>query len=152
LAKLVALIERVFGILSRNLWAPVLLARLAMADEFIASGWGHLHDLPKLTRYFESLGIPAAGANVVASATTELVGGILLLLGLGTRFAAIALTGVMIVAILTARIKEAQVHSLSEFFYLSEPCYILIFIWLIFQGGEKMSLDHLIRSRRRAAP
>jgi putative oxidoreductase len=148
-AKLVALVDRVFATLDRNVWLPVLFARLAMAAEFIPSGWGKLHDLPKLARYFESLGIPAPGANAAATATTELVGGILLLVGFGTRFAATALAVVMTVAILTAKIKE--VHTLGDFFYLSEPCYLVIFVWLVFQGGGKASVDHVIRSKRAPA-
>jgi putative oxidoreductase len=146
---LVALIERAFAALSRNLWVPALVARLAMAAEFISSGSGKLADLPKLTRYFVELGIPAPGANAAATATTELVGGLLLLVGLGTRFAATALTVVMTLAILTAKIKE--VHTLGDFFYLPEPCYIALFVWLIFFGGGKASVDALIAQRRAKA-
>jgi putative oxidoreductase len=149
LQRIVQLIDRVFASLSDNIWLPVLLARLSMAAEFISSGWGKLHDLPKLTAYFAQLGIPAPSVNAAATATTELVGGLLLLLGLGTRFAAVALSVVMTVAILTARIKE--VHTLGDFFYLSEPCYLVIFIWLLFQGGGKVSVDHLVARRRGTA-
>jgi putative oxidoreductase len=146
LQRIVQLIDRVFAALTNNVWLPVLLARLAMAGEFIPSGSGKLGNLPKLTAYFATLGIPAPSVNAAATATTELVGGILLLLGLGTRFAAAALTVVMTVAILTAKIHE--VHTLGDFFYLSEPCYLVIFIWLLFQGGGKVSVDELIARRR----
>jgi putative oxidoreductase len=149
MGNLVSLVERVFAVLTRNLWLPALLARLAMAAEFVSSGWGKLHDLPKLAAYFATLNIPAPSANAAATATTEFVGGLLLLAGLGTRFAATALTVVMTVAILTAKLKEA--HTLGDFFYLSEPCYLVIFIWLVFQGGGKVSLDHFIAQRRAAA-
>ncbi|AKV00067.1 DoxX [Labilithrix luteola] len=150
--NLVERMERVFASLSRNVWFPVLLARLAMAAEFVTSGWGKVHDLPKLAREFESLGIPAPGANAAATATTELVGGLLLLVGLGTRFAAASLAIVMTVAILTSRLKE--VHTVGDFFYLSEPSYFVIFVWLVFQGGGKASVDHLIAQKRaeRSAP
>lgn len=146
LERLVAIIDRVFAALRRNVWLPILLARLAMAAEFISSGSGKLGNLPKLTAYFVELGIPAPGANAAATATTELVGGILLLLGLGTRFAAAALSVVMTVAILTARLKEA--HTIGDFFYLSEPAYLVIFVWLFFEGGGAASVDHLIAQRR----
>jgi putative oxidoreductase len=147
LGRLVGLIDRVFAALCRHVWLPVLLARLAMAAEFISSGWGKLGDLPKLTAYFTQLGIPAPGANAAATATTEFIGGVLLLLGLGTRFAAAALAVVMTVAILTARIHDA--HTLGDFFYLSEPAYLVIFVWLFFQGGGTASVDHLIARRRK---
>ncbi len=149
LGRLVGLIDRVFAALGKNVWLPILLARLAMAAEFISSGSGKLGNLPKLTAYFVELGIPAPGANAAATATTELVGGVLLLLGLGTRFAAAALAVVMTVAILTAKLKEA--HTIGDFFYQSEPAYLVIFLWLFFQGGGAASLDELIARRRKKA-
>jgi putative oxidoreductase len=142
----VSFVDRAFKWLQGNGWIPLLLARIAMAGEFIPSGWGKLGNLPKLTAYFATLGIPAPGLNAAASATTELVGGILLLLGLGTRFAAAALTVVMTVAILTARLQDA--HTIGDFFYLPEPAYIVIFLLLIFHGPGRISVDHLIASRR----
>jgi putative oxidoreductase len=138
--------SRIVPWLGGRLWVPALVARLAMAGEFIPSGWGKLGNLPKLTAYFVQLGIPAPSVNAAASATTELVGGLLLVVGLGTRFASAALTVVMTVAIFTARLKEA--HTVGDFFYLPEPCYIVIFVWLIFFGGGKVSLDHLLSKRR----
>jgi putative oxidoreductase len=146
---LVALVDRTFAALSGHLWVPALVARLAMAAEFISSGSGKLADLPKLARYFVELGIPAPGANAAATATTELVGGLMLLLGLGTRFAATALTVVMTVALLTAKIKD--VHTLGDFFYLPEAAYLVIFVWLVFFGGGKASLDEIIARRRERA-
>ena len=139
-----ARIEPVFGWLRANLWVPALLARLAMAGEFIPSGWSNLNHLPKMTEYFASLHIPAPGFNAAASAATELVAGILLLVGLGTRFAAASLVVVMSVAILTAKIHE--VHSIDTFLYLAEPGYVVILLWLVFYGGGKASVDSRIRA------
>lgn len=149
MAGFVTFVERAFEWLSRRTWVPLLLARIAMAGEFVPSGWGKLHDLAKLTAYFATLGIPAPAANAAASATTELVGGVLLLAGLGTRFAAAALTVVMTVAILTARIHDA--HTIGDFFYLPEPSYIVIFLLLVFAGPGKASIDQMIADRRARA-
>ena len=145
---LVAFVGRAFKWLQGIGWLPLLVARVAMAGEFIPSGWGKLGNLPKLTAYFVTLGIPAPALNAAASATTELVGGLLLLVGLGTRFAAAALTVVMTVAILTARLQDA--HTIGDFFYLPEPAYIVIFLVLISQGAGRISVDHLIAARRAA--
>jgi putative oxidoreductase len=147
--QLTELVERVFAWLGARAWVALLVGRLAMAGEFIPSGWGKLGNLPKLTAYFVTLGIPAPALNAAASATTELVGGLLLLVGLGTRFAAVALTVVMTVAILTARLQDA--HTIGDFFYLPEPGYIVVFLVLLFEGGGKASLDHVIASRRARA-
>jgi putative oxidoreductase len=145
---LVAFVDRAFKWLQGIEWLPLLIARIAMAGEFVPSGWGKLGNLQKLTAYFVTLGIPAPGLNAAASATTELVGGLLLLVGLGTRFAAAALTVVMTVAILTARLQDA--HTIGDFFYLPEPAYIVIFLILISQGPGRISVDHLIAARRAA--
>ena len=146
MAGLAAFVDRAFKWLGGHAWISLLIARIAMAGEFIPSGWGKLGNLSKLTAYFATLGIPAPGLNAAASATTELVGGILLLVGLGTRFAAAALTVVMTVAILTARIQD--VHTIGDFFYLPEPAYIVIFLVLIFNGPGEISVDRLIAARR----
>jgi putative oxidoreductase len=124
-----------------------------MAGEFIPSGFSKVTDLHKLAAYFVTLGIPVPALSAALSATTELVGGVLLLLGLGTRFAAAALTVVMTVAILTAKLPE--VHTVGDFFYQPEPAYIVIFLWLIFGGAGKVSIDHWIADwadRKTTAP
>ena len=119
-----------------------------MAGEFIPSGLGKVTNLPKLVANFVELGIPAPALTAAVSATTELVCGVLLLVGLGTRFAAAALTIVMAVAILTARLHD--VHGVGDFFYLPELTYIVIFLWLIFGGAGRVSADHWIAERTTA--
>jgi putative oxidoreductase len=140
-SSLTARVKGVFTWLKDNLWIPALLSRLAMAGEFIPSGWSNLHSLPKMTAYFESLHIPAPRFNAVASGMTELVAGVLLLVGLGTRFAAASLIAVMAVAIVTAKIHEGTVNSIDTFLYLAEPGYVVILVWLVFHGGGRASLD-----------
>jgi putative oxidoreductase len=144
-AKSVEFVREIFAHLQRNLWLPALVGRLAMAGEFIPSGFGKVTDLPKLIANFVELGIPAPALSAALSATTELVCGVLLLVGLATRFAALGLTIVMTVAILTARLPE--VHGVGDFFYLPEAAYIVIFLWLIFAGAGEVSVDHWIGGR-----
>ena len=147
--NLARLVTHIFAALKKSEWLPILLARLAMGYEFVSSGWGKLHALEQLTAYFVQLKIPAPGVNAVLTATTEFVCGLLLIVGLGTRFAAAPLAIVMFVAILTAKVEE--VHTLSDFLYLSEPAFFVIFVWLVFSGPGKVSLDHLIAKRWGAA-
>lgn len=140
-----ARVKRIVTWLQDNLWIPALLSRLAMAGEFIPSGWSNLHSLPKMTAYFATLHIPAPGLNAIASAVTELAAGGLLLVGLGTRLAAGALIVVMTVAILTAKIHEGNVNSIDTFLYLAEPGYVIILTWLVFHGGGRVSWTHASR-------
>jgi putative oxidoreductase len=146
--KIVEFVRQLFARLERRLWLPALVGRLAIAGEFIPSGFGKVSDLPKLTANFVQLGLPAPAQTAAVSATTELVCGVLLLVGLGTRFAAAALTVVMTVAFLTAKLPD--VHTVGDFFYQPETMYIVIFLWLIFGGAGKLSVDQWIAKKATA--
>src|SRR5215813_12293090 len=102
-------------------WLPPTLTRLTLGYVFIESGWGKLHNLPKIVAYFGELGIPAPQFQAPLAAGTECVCGVLLLLGLATRLASLPIIGVMIVAIITAR--RPDLHGLSDLFGLIEYLY-----------------------------
>lgn len=83
--------------------AVLLLCRLAWGWEMYLSGHSHLFLHFKATvDNFISWNIPMPTANVYISGITEMVGGILLMLGLATRLISIPLVGNFVVAILTA--------------------------------------------------
>src|SRR3954470_24164576 len=79
------------------------LARLTVGVVFIQTGWGKLHSLGDVTEFFASLHIPAPAFQARLAAGTEFFGGLLVLLGLATRLAALPLGFTMIVAIATAK-------------------------------------------------
>jgi putative oxidoreductase len=147
--KLFALYDTLVGMLKRHDWVPVLLARLSIGLEFFLSGKEKLGKLGELTTYFASLNIPAPGFNATLTATTELVCGLLLVIGLATRLAAAPLVVVMAVAIVTAQLKTVKEPFLSHFLYLAEWSFVVILVWLVFVGGGKASVDHWLASRRR---
>ena len=62
-------------------------SRLAWSS--VGTGWGKLHDLDKVTKFFTELGIPAPGFNAVLALTAEFVCGSLLLAGLFSRLASL---------------------------------------------------------------
>ncbi len=68
-----------------------LLLRLALGTMFVAHALlkVFVFTLPGTVQFFESLGLPAALAYATVAA--ELVGGALLILGIGTRWVAVAL-------------------------------------------------------------
>lgn len=129
-------------VLEKFNWLPGLLSRWTIAGVFIFTGWGKLHNLPKVIEFFQSLGVPAANIQAPIIATLELVCGSLIFLGLGTRIAALPLIGIMTVAIWTA--KRDTIEIWNDLFSLSEYLYIPILVWLIFQGPGSLSLDHFI--------
>jgi putative oxidoreductase len=72
----------------------------------------------------------------------EFVGGLLLLVGLLTRFIAVPMMIIMIVAIASA--KWADVDSLETLLGFEEVSYLVMFAWLGIAGPGPVSLDHLL--------
>jgi putative oxidoreductase len=126
------------------------LARLTVGLVFIGTGWGKLHSLGDVTEFFTSLHIPAPGFNARLTACTEFFGGLLILLGLGTRLVALPLAFTMVVAILTA--KRADIDGLTTLVGFDEWGYLVFFIWLAVAGAGPLSVDALVwRFRGRAS-
>ena len=144
---------RVFVNIANHLQSPfLLLVRLYWGWQFAQAGWGKLHRLPKVTEFFSSLGIPAPHANAVFVSNLEVVGGILLAIGLGSRFISVLLAGDMLVAYLASdRDALRMIFSAPGKFYNADP-YTFLFaslIILIF-GPGLLSLDALIQKLRRS--
>lgn len=79
----------------------VLITRLIIGGIFIGTGWMKVSDMATTLGYFSQMGIPAFLTYIVAYA--ELVGGILVILGLWTEIAAAVLAVIMIFAIWYSR-------------------------------------------------
>jgi putative oxidoreductase len=136
---------------SRLAWLAPLIARITVGWVFATTGWGKLHNVPKIIDYFTDLGIPYPQYQAPFAAANEFVCGVLVLVGLATRVAAIPLIVVMLVAIRTAQ--WANVDSLAALLGLVEWAYIAIFVWLAIAGPGPLSVDGLIarlRNRRDA--
>jgi putative oxidoreductase len=142
-SKLHALLAKVGGFLK----CPLLLViRLYWGWQFFVDGKGKLTHLDRVTAYFASLNIPAPRLNCILASTTECVCGMLLLLGLLSRFASLALIGVMSVAYLTAE-REAlnSFFSDPDKFTGATPFLFLFASLIIFTFGPgKIALDTLV--------
>lgn len=129
--------------LSELEWIPILLVRLSVGLLFFESGRGKLFfKLQELGEYFVQLGIPLPHLNAFVTASIEFFGGICLILGLATRVVSVPLAFIMFVAILTAQIKN--VKTLGDFLYLPEVLLLVIFVWLVFSGPGRVSIDHFL--------
>ena len=143
-------IVRAFSLLTgigNSLQTPLLLAvRLYWGWQFAQTGWGKLHNIPHVTEFFMSLGIPAPGLNAWVVALMEFVGGIVLIVGLGSRLTGLALSVDMIVAYVAAdRQALAAIFSDPGKFYNADP-YTFLFASLlvfVFRPG-KLALDFLL--------
>ncbi len=127
--------------------SPFLLAtRLYWGWQLIQSGWGKLHNLPKVTDFFTSLNMPMPAQMAVAISCVEFFGGIFLAVGLLSRLTALVLTVNMIMAYVIAD-REAlrSFFSDPDKFSAAAPYVFLIaaLIILIF-GPGKVSLDTLL--------
>jgi putative oxidoreductase len=141
-----------FGSLVSYLQSPFLLAvRLYWGWQFAQSGWGKLHHLEKISGYFMSLNIPFSAANAHFIASLEFIGGILLILGLGSRLIGLLLSFNMLVAYWTAdRDALLSVFSDPGKFYVADP-YTFLFasaMILVFGAGI-FSIDAFLAKRWR---
>jgi len=123
-------------------WAAPLAVRITVGVVFMGTGWTKLHNLPAITKNFTALGIPTPEILTPFVSGVELVGGILLLVGLLTRFAAVPLMVVMVVAIISA--KAGDIDSLETLLGFEEVSYFVMFAWLAIAGPGPVSLDHFI--------
>jgi putative oxidoreductase len=144
-AKIRALRLRAIAIAKKIDWLPLLLLRLNMGVLFLSTGWGKIHSIDKVTEFFRELKIPAPGFHAVLVGWTELIGGVLLILGLGARFAGAALATTMVVAIITA--KRGDIHGLSDLAGTDEFTYLLVLLTIAILGAGKVSIDRIIEKK-----
>jgi putative oxidoreductase len=124
----------------------LLLVRVYWGWQLSQNGWAKLHNLPHVTEFFSSLGLPAPHATATFVSSFEFVCGILLALGLLSRIAALGLTIDMLtaywtadhVALLSFISDPDKFQNAASFIYLFVGLLILIF------GPGKISLDHLL--------
>jgi putative oxidoreductase len=136
--------------LTSSLQSPFLLAvRLYWGWQFMQTGWGKLADINKVVGFFTDLGIPAPALNAYFVSVLEFGGGLLLILGLGSRLIALPLVIDMIVAYITAD-REAlfSIVSNPDKFTAAAPYTFLVasLIVLIF-GPGKASVDAFLMGR-----
>jgi len=126
-----------------------LATRLVIGLAFFQAGSGKFRHFDNVVGFFDSLGIPLPAFNAGLVASMETVGGIMLILGLFTRFFASGLSITMVVALLTADTADflSSWSSASE----SSPTdiaaftFLLFLLWLVFFGAGKLSMDAVLR-------
>lgn len=127
----------------------LLLVRVYWGWQIAQNGWGKLHNLGHVTEFFSSLGLPAAGFTAAFIATVEFIGGILLVVGLLSRFMGLVITIDMLMAYIIAdRVALFSFISDPGKFYGADP-YTFLFaalLVLIF-GPGKIALDTLLLRR-----
>ena len=128
------------------LQSPFLLfVRLYWGWQFAQDGWGKLHNLDKVTDYFASLNLPAPGQTALFVSIIEVVGGVLLAIGLLTRLTGLALTVNMLTAYVTGD-REALLSIFSDpdkFTAAAPYTYLFASLLMLIFGPGKICLDAL---------
>ncbi|MDF3031986.1 MAG: doxX family protein [Moraxellaceae bacterium] len=141
---------------------PGLALRLILAYEYLESGWAKYHG----TNWFGDIqaqfpfpfNVMPVDLSWALATWFELVGGVLLVLGLGTRYVAAALMVLTFVAAYAVHF-PADWQTLPELwkgYAVSDQgfgnfklplLYFLMFLALLGHGPGRLSLDHLIARR-----
>lgn len=123
----------------------LLLLRMILAYGFYEPAMMKVKNVQAIGSWFESLGYPLPLLNAYLATATELLGFVLLLLGLGTRIISIPLQFVMFIAITTVHWQNGFQASANGF---EIPLYYLFMLFvLLANGGGKYSLDYLLRKK-----
>lgn len=119
----------------------VTLLRVTAGIIFMVHGAQKLADIPGTAQSFGGLGIPMPEYSVYLAIAGELLGGLGLLLGLLTRIAAFGPFCVMLVAIISAHLKNGLLAKDGGFEY---PLILgLVSLFFIAHGAGAFSLDAL---------
>jgi putative oxidoreductase len=128
----------------------ILLIRVSVGLFFAISGANKLFAAGSAQTMYETLveaKVPFPHLMTYFVSAVEFVGGSLLTAGFLSTLACVVLLVDMLVAILTTKLSTipkglSPLIWLDYFLYLPEVLYVLFFIWLIFSGPGKFSVDH----------
>ena len=149
--KLIGQVLRLIQLLERASAIPPLLVRWGVGLMFLGGALHKATHLSEFVAYFQQLHIPAPQLQAPFVVCVEFFGGLGLMLGIGTRLAAMLLSGTMVVALATAAIPDHKIHAnwrgLLDFLYLPEWLLLCLLGWLIVIGAGRFSVDFVIRQK-----
>ena len=124
----------------------LLIMRVYWGWQFFLAGKGKFANIENVAGFFDSIGIPFANQTAYLVAGTELITGLLLVVGLFARFAAIPVVVTMIVAYVTAHpdallgmfTDPQQFISQDPFFFLLVGLMVMSF------GAGAISVDTMM--------
>lgn len=139
----------------------LLFLRFGFGGYLMTHGWGKLQMI--LDGKFDAFGDPigiGSSASLVLATFAEFLCAFLVLIGLGTRFAAIPVVIVMAVAAFVAHGPDPWTMGKGAMLFMTgesqswaskQPALLFLtaYLALIFTGAGRFSIDHLIASRRK---
>jgi putative oxidoreductase len=127
----------------------LLAVRLYWGWQFFDTGKGKLENPAKVAEYFTSLHIPFPYPQAIFVGLVETVGGLLLLIGLGSRLISIPLAGTLVVAYLTADsdLVKNIFNDPDKFTGATEFLFLFAVLLILFFGPGIFSVDHILAKR-----
>ncbi|WP_047154351.1 DoxX family protein [Aneurinibacillus tyrosinisolvens] len=121
-----------------------LILRLVIGITFFIHGLAKFQmGLGNTAGFFQSIGVPGFMAYIVA--TIELVGGLAMILGIGTRIVSILFALVMVGAIVTVKLAVGFMGNGQMAGYELDLALLALSIYLAISGSQLYSLDSLFR-------
>ncbi|GIN11939.1 essential for viability in the presence of catechol [Niallia circulans] len=121
----------------------ILLVRVTVGIIFLFHGLDKFNGgIEGTGAFFDSIGIPAAMASVVAF--VEIIGGLALILGLGTRIIGAVFSAIMVVAIITAKWEAGLLGG-----YELDLILLVTSLLLVLNGSKLLAIDQLFGKKKR---
>lgn len=126
-----------------------IIMRVVLGIIFVFHGVDKLQmGLSNVEAWFSSIGIPGFLAYIVAY--VELIGGIMLIVGLFTRYVSGLLIVILIGAIVTAKLSVGLLGNGQMAGYELDLGFILVLLYLVVADQTRISVDRFIKNKRSA--
>ncbi|AJY74669.1 DoxX family protein [Paenibacillus beijingensis] len=131
--------------MGKNVEIGTLIARVVLGIIFMLHGWQKAQNFAGTSQFFQKIGLP--GFMAYAVGTIELIGGILLIIGFGTRIIAALFALIMLGAIFQVKSSAGLVGG-----YELDLALLAISVHLMLAGGGLLAADKLLfRGKARTA-
>ena len=141
-------ISGIEGIARRSRDGLLVLGRILLGGIFVLSGYGKLMGLSAFAASLERSGVPFAPFMALIGAPVEFFGGLAIVLGIETRYAAALMIAFVIVATLIShRFWEYQdaARQMQQTNFSKNMAIIGGFVLLFVQGGGRFAVARLWR-------
>jgi putative oxidoreductase len=127
----------------------LLIGRILLGWIFVRSGYGKLFNIEAVAAGYTSRGIPLAIAYLAVP--VEFFGGLALMFGFATRYAAIVMAVFVVAATLTSHryweFADAAARRAQDSSFYKNMALLGGFLFLFVAGAGRVSLDNWLRKR-----